>query len=260
MMAQDVPAEQLDSRMTQWVASGHPDYYHQRVAALLGAPVRADSGVPSNLALTAAPEVQQAAAEIAPPPAPAPMAELPPVEQAVAAAPESSPAPVSEYLPALSGSTGPAFAIPGAAPAPAPSPRSLAAFDEFTRPVQSTLKVAPKAAPARAAFQPTAGGNHVVQLGSFSSEQNARRAWAILVARNPELKNSRMVITPAVVNGRNFWRVAAASYDNSGARGLCSSVKVRGGACFAYATSGPLQNMAMARTALRSGGGLALAR
>lgn len=276
MMAQDVPAEQLDARMTQWVASGHPDYYLQRVAALLGAPVRGDTGMPAALALNAAPEVQQAALEApaAPVPAPAPVAELPPVEQApvapqFAAAPAPAPAPaqapVADYLPALSASTGPSFAAPVAASAPAPAParHGLAGFEEFTRPVASTLKAptAPKAAPARAAhaaFQPSSGGDHVVQLGSFSSEANARRAWSLFVARNPELKNSRMVITPAQVNGRNFWRVAAASYDRSSAQGLCSTVQSRGGACFAYATSGPRQNLAMARTALGSGNRLAV--
>ncbi|MFT4025899.1 MAG: SPOR domain-containing protein [Novosphingobium sp.] len=262
MMAQDVPAEQLDSRMTQWVVSGHPDYYQQRVAALLGAPVRADPGMPAGLALNAAPAVRQAAVEA--PSAPAPAAELPPVEQALAAAPApvpaAAPAPVSDYLPAQSATTAPAFAAPVAAPAP----HSLAGFEEFARPVASTLNApAPRAAAARAsrvAALPTAGGDHVIQLGSFSSEANARRAWNILVARNPELKHSRMVITPAQVNGRNFWRVAAASYDRSSARGLCSTVRSRGGACFAYAASGAQQNLAMARTRLRSGGGLALAR
>ena len=76
-----------------------------------------------------------------------------------------------------------------------------------------------------------------MQLGSFSSPQGARRAWGIFAARNPELKNTRMTITPAVVRGKNFWRVAAAGLDAGGASGLCSSVKTRGGVCFAYAGS-----------------------
>jgi hypothetical protein len=168
-----------------------------------------------------------------------------------------------------------------AAPAAAPvaDSRSLAAFDEFARPTNSVLAARPARAPrahdaaghiaanhvavghaGRLAVRPVEGGNHVVQLGSFSSEQNARRAWNVFVARNAELKGARMVITPATVNGRNFWRVAAASFDTSGAQGLCFSVKARGGACFAYATSGPRQNLLMARTEARSGGRLALAQ
>jgi hypothetical protein len=38
-----------------------------------------------------------------------------------------------------------------------------------------------------------------------------------------------------VVHGRNFWRVAAAGFNAGGASGMCSSVKARGGVCFAYA-------------------------
>jgi hypothetical protein len=86
-----------------------------------------------------------------------------------------------------------------------------------------------------AAAAPAAAGSHLVQLGSFSSQQGARRAWGILAARNPELKNTRMTITPAVVHGKNFWRVAAAGLNSGGASGLCSTVKTRGGVCFAYA-------------------------
>lgn len=279
MMTQDVPGDQLNARLTQWAASGRPALYQERVAALLGAPFRSDSGQPANLALNAAPASAQAAAEVpAPVAAPAPTAELPAVEQAYAPPPASAPAsapapaPQAETLQAFSTSSGTMLAVPAeAAPVAAPvnNPRSLAAFDEFARPTTSMLATRTvKAAPVRVAatrsahvaVRPSEGGNHVVQLGAFSSEQNAHRAWNVLVSRNPELKSARMVITPALVNGRNFWRVAAASYDNSSAHGLCSSVKARGGACFAYATSGPRQNLLMARTETRSGNRLALAQ
>lgn len=279
MMTQDVPGDQLNARLTQWAASGQPALYHERVAALVGAPVRSDSGQPASLALNAAPGTAQAATALpAPAAAPAPVAELPAVEQAYApaAAPAPTPASQAETLQAYSTPSGSMLAAPAEAEpvaAPVNNPRSLAAFDEFARPTASMLATRTvKAAPAhvaaghvaanrsaRVAVRPSQGGNHVVQLGSFSSEQNARRAWNVFVARNAELKSARMVITPALVNGRNFWRVAAASYDNSSANGLCSSVKARGGACFAYATSGPRQNLLMARTETGSGNRLALA-
>lgn len=264
MMAQDVPAEQLNARLTQWAVSSRPELAQQRVATLLGAPLRADTGMPQALALNGAPAAVEAPVQTAAaaPAASAPVTELPPVDQAsaFAAAPVEAPAPV------VAGSTlAPAFA---AAPAPAPQTNSLAAFDEFARPVSSTLK-APQghssavrsAAPRQArAVAVSAQGSHVVQLGSFSSEQNARRAWTVFTSRNPELAKARMVITQAEVNGRTFWRVAAASYERSAAQGLCSSVKARGGACFAYATSGPQANQLMARTEVRLGRNLALAR
>lgn len=282
MMTQDVPGDQLDARLTQWAASGRPDMHQQRVAALLGAPVRSDAGMPGSLALNGAPAPVQVAAEAPAAPAPAPAAELPPVDQAfAAAAPAPAPAPASVAAPASVEEYVPALAAPASvplaaepAPAPAPNTRSLAAFDEFARPVSTRLEAEPAARPARAApvraprhaaaaaaaFAPVQGGSHVVQLGSFSSEANARRAWGVFTARNPELKSARMVITPALVNGRNFWRVAAASYDPSAAQGLCASVKARGGVCFAYTTTGPRANLLMARTELRSGERLALAR
>lgn len=277
MMSQDVPAEQLDARLTQWAMSNRPELFQQRVAALLGAPLRADPGLPQNLALNAAPAREEAPVQTAaalPQPAPLPAAELPPVEPApaFAAAPAAVPAPVSASTAEISSfvSSSSQALAPLAAPEPAPVPHrnSLAAFDEFARPVSSTLKVAeahpatvrPARAPRVAAAATSAHGNHVVQLGSFSSEQNARRAWTVFTARNPELANARMVITQASVNGRTFWRVAAASFEGSAARGLCSSVKSRGGACFAYATSGPRANLLMARTEVRSGRNLALAQ
>lgn len=261
MMAQDVPAEQLDARLTQWAISSRPELAYQRVATLLGAPLRADTGMPQHLALNAAPAQAEAPVQTV---AVAPAAELPPVEQASAFA--AAPAPVAEPAPVLSAST----------LAPAPQSNSLAAFDEFARPVSSTL-IAPQsraaARPAsvraaaarpvratRADFAVADSGTHVVQLGSFSTEQNARRAWTVFTARNPELTKARMVITQANVNGRTFWRVAAASYEGSTARGLCSSVKARGGACFAYASTGRQANQLMARTEVRSGRNLALAR
>ena len=271
MMTQDVPGDQLNARLTQWAASSQPAMYQQRVAALIGAPVREDSGQPSALALNGVPAAAQAAAEAsAPVAAPAPVAELPAVEQNAYAAPSAPapvPAPQAEPLQAFSASSGTILDVPAAAEAATAAPvshtRSLAAFDEFARPTASMLATRPAraarvATPAtriavRPAVHPVAGGNHVVQLGSFSSEGNARRAWNVFVARNPELKSARMVITPAFVNGRNFWRVAAASYDGSAAQGVCASVKARGGACFAYAANGPRQNLLMARTEVRPG-------
>lgn len=266
MMSQDVPAEQLDARLTQWAVSSRPELAQQRVATLLGAPLRADTGMPQALALNGAPAAVEAPVQTAAaaPAAPAPVAELPPVEQASNFA--AAPAPVDAPAPVVAGSTlAPTFA---AAPVPAPQTNSLAAFDEFTRPVSSTLKapeakpaaVRPARAPRAVAVAVSAQGSHVIQLGSFSSEQNARRAWTVFTSRNPELAKARMVITQAEVNGRTFWRVAAASYERSAAQGLCSSVKARGGACFAYATSGAHANQLMARTEVRSGRNLALAR
>jgi uncharacterized protein YfiM (DUF2279 family) len=123
-----------------------------------------------------------------------------------------------------------------------PSDGLASAFADISRPAPVAEPAPVFAQPRRetqastAPLRPSADGKHSVQLGSFSSPQGARRAWGIFVARNPELKNYKMVITHAVVHGKDFWRVAAAGFDRAEARGMCSTVKTRGGGCFAYAT------------------------
>lgn len=237
MAAQDVPAGELDARLSKWAANARPEDSHARVAALLSVPVRADSGQPAQLALNASPAVEQMASEAA-------ASELVPVQAAPAPAPAM--AAIDPSWPA--------------APAPVAAPMAEPQFvsDPVVQPARvASASPAKVAAPARAARAPVravprradgapvearavaAGGSHLVQLGSFSSEQGARRAWGIFAAKNPELKNFRMTITPATVRGRAFWRVAAAGLDAGGASGLCSSVRTRGGACFAYAASNP---------------------
>jgi tetratricopeptide (TPR) repeat protein len=251
MMEQDVPADLIEARISQWALQGKAEDYQKRVAALLGAPVRSDPGLPQNLALGDTAPVEQIASEAtaqagsqtayaAPAALPAATAsELPAaaepraavpavaVSQPVAAeattfTPVTQSAPVVQSIPASNFSS--AFAD-----TPAPARLAPATSQRAPRTVRVVLP----------ASKPYAlkSGSHLVQLGSFASAQGARRGWGILTARNPELRNYRMVITPAVVNGRNYWRVAAAGFNASGASGMCSTVRNHGGACFAYAAT-----------------------
>jgi Flp pilus assembly protein TadD len=250
MAAQDVPADKIDARISEWAASAQPEAGRQRVATLLNVPMRTDPGQPAALALSNTPSAEQLAAEagaLRPEPQAVAAAELPPVDGApepvVAMASYAPPAPVAaapvsfEAQPVVQATprSAPARVVAAARPAPA---RTAAAHVAPVRVAAATPAAKPRsAAPAVrvAAAAPAAAGSHLVQLGSFSSQQGARRAWGILAARNPELKNTRMTITPAVVHGKNFWRVAAAGLNSGGASGLCSTVKTRGGVCFAYA-------------------------
>jgi Flp pilus assembly protein TadD len=266
MMMQDVPAGEIDARISDWAAKTRPEDYQVRVAGLLNAPVRSDPGQPARLALNTSPVTEQLAAQTAAvepvqqvavvAPA-APVAELPPVAPAqlvaalasytpVAAATAAEPAPVSAPSKFAA-----AFAEPAAAPAPTPVvDGSGMAF--ISQPVVQAIPArqyrAPRAvavAPVRATTRrvayaapiPTnAPGTHMVQLGSFFTEQGARRAWGIYTAKNPELRGFRMTITQAQVRGKTYFRVAAAGINGSqGAWGLCSTVKARGMGCFAYA-------------------------
>ncbi|HQV03112.1 MULTISPECIES: tetratricopeptide repeat protein [unclassified Novosphingobium] len=263
MAAQDVPADKLDARISSWASRSRPEDGRVRVAGLLGAPVRADQGMPAQLALNASPDQEQLAAETGAQRAPAPtfaangelpaananpteLAQYQPVSAPVAEAAPAEPVPARSFAATFS-------ETPVVQPIPASLPdRSVAPkAKKPARAVAAQVAVAP-AAPAahrpglrpRRAAAPVIGkgSSHAVQLGSFSSEQGARRAWGYYAARNAELRNFRMNITPATVRGKKFWRVAAVGLDGNGAGGLCSKVKSRGGVCFAYATTGRAAN------------------
>jgi len=84
-----------------------------------------------------------------------------------------------------------------------------------------------------------AAGSHLVQLGSYDSKIEAQRGWKVLSAKFPQLKGHAPVISEAVVNGRTFWRVAAAGFGPKSARSMCGTVKSAGRGCFAYAATTP---------------------
>lgn len=102
--------------------------------------------------------------------------------------------------------------------------------------------IAPRdAEPSPVAALAMADGTHLVQLGSFSSEQGARRAWGIYVSRYPELSGHDMVITEAMVRGKRYFRVSAAGFDRANSRSMCSAVSTRGGdGCISWAANAPL--------------------
>jgi Flp pilus assembly protein TadD len=249
-MAQDVPADKINDRIGEWAMIAQPEDVQKRVASLLGVPAGVpDAGQPQALALGGAqPARQLAAAAVPAPAAPATSAELPPVDQTPAAV--SMPVPVDARVAAPAGPAPSAASVTSALASqpernflvrPVDKPVSASAFDAAphaaTRPApHSRLAVAAEQV-FTARSSTGHASTHLVQLGSFLSEANARRAWGIFTAHDAELRNYRLTITPAVVNGRNFWRVAAGGLDGNGARHLCSDVRSRGGACFAYAAN-----------------------
>lgn len=85
-------------------------------------------------------------------------------------------------------------------------------------------------APATAAQPGAAGG--LVQLGAFSSERAARRAFADLAARHPELKDVRPEISPvAPGDGRTLWRLRARLEAGTAPGSFCDRLRVAGDAC-----------------------------
>jgi tetratricopeptide (TPR) repeat protein len=271
MVEQDIPADQVDQRISDWAMQGRAEDSQKRIASLLGAPVRSDPGLPLNLALGNSATVEQLAAE-ATATQPQPMQQPPafahgelPAAGEETASNTIAPPPVAAVgnVSAVQVAASPAYVPPTYATPAAPTvpvvtstavvqPTETSAFanafDSSRAQVSASAPAADWRTPVKAqrtvrvvlpAARPmvTHNGSHLVQLGSFSSPEGARRGWGILASRNAQLREYRMVITPAVVNGKNFWRVAAAGFDSGTALGMCSSVKHRGGVCFAYAAT-----------------------
>ncbi|UAB79038.1 SPOR domain-containing protein [Erythrobacter sp. SCSIO 43205] len=271
MAAEDVPADQLDARLSDWAASARPEDHMLRVSTLLGLKPVNDAGQPQHLALANFPafadtvaEVEQlASAEPAPVAAPKAAANPAPVK-ASAPAPRESEAMamgLADYDGVTGGDRAPTPAR-AAAPAPAPSvaavaPKPAARRFVSNEVVQATPKpaaapapraAAPKPAPTRTAPTRTAQASapktgaadtHLIQLGAFNSREVAEAKWKEFQRRYPALRGHDAVFTEAEVNGRTFFRVAAAGFGARDARSVCGSVKRSGGGCFAYAKSSP---------------------
>ena len=245
MAAQDVPADQVGDRMQEWATMAQPEAWQHRVAALLGAPTGvADTGQPTRLALANSPGVEQLAVEASTLAAPAQpktaateqLNELPPL---AAAAPASL---AYQNYPARSTERSGDFQSAFTALAPSGSPIAQDAARFVQKPVVQSVAMRQDAAPksAYASTAKTSDGSHLIQLGSFSSEQGARRALGIYVKRYPELASHEMIVTEALVKGKHFWRVSAAGYDRSSSQAMCGRVKSGGNGCLAYAENHPL--------------------
>ncbi|MEM1194717.1 MAG: SPOR domain-containing protein [Pseudomonadota bacterium] len=268
MAAEDVPADKLDARLSDWAQKARPEDHMVRVSTLLGIQPVSDGGLPTRLALANFPSAKDmvAEAEAAKPvdKAPAQVAKAPgSVTQAEAIAFKrdaqgtgvKSVDPTAERVAAAPKKP---VATPISAPVAKPSPKP-AAPRFVSRPVTQQLPQpsaatsAPKPAAKRVAQAPTpaqtapaqakapapAGDTHMVQLGSYVSEAEAKRGWTTLKGKFPQLAKHDVVITKAEVKGKTYYRVAAAGFGRQGAAQLCSTVKSAGRGCFAYSKNNP---------------------
>ncbi|CDO38277.1 lipopolysaccharide assembly protein LapB [Novosphingobium sp. KN65.2] len=247
---QDVPADQLDARLSDWASKARPDASRARVAGLLGAPLRADPGQPTALALGNKEDAARLARTDIPTPAfgQAPAGELPPVktgESFWGGSDQADPAPAPAARPVERASLAAVNEVVEQHVETGPSNRFVAkpviqkvakseSNFQATFERMSTEKIAQ---PEKAKSSRTEIQTHLVQLGSFQSREGAERAWGIFVKRNPSLKDHTMRITEAVVNGARYYRVAAEGFDRASAHSLCSSVRNRGDGCLAYSES-----------------------
>ncbi|PNU02992.1 tetratricopeptide repeat protein [Novosphingobium guangzhouense] len=227
--SQDVTGEELDARLQDWASKAGAQQGRARVAGLLGTPLRADQGQPAALALNGidhTPRAMMAAAEPV-----APLAELPAVEEA-ASTPAAAPVLAEAVTPVVPDPVVPAPAMQEEAPRRSIERAFAGSIARVQKPQPQPVKAVAKAAPKVAS--PVQTGSHLVQLGSFSTMEGARRAWTIFQRRDPSLRDHALRITEADVNGRRYYRVAAEGFARGPAQSLCSTVKGRGGECLAY--------------------------
>lgn len=259
MVAEDVPADMVADRISEWAQVAAPEDFQRRVASLLQVDPVIDSGQPTYLALGNFPSQGQMVAEASVDAQGPEIAAVEDTQLALAAPVEApaepvAPAPAPERKPAQNFAI--AFAQPEQA-APSKSttaPRERVAAGEVVQPLPADYKPATTSKPApsssrfasnssqrrMAATSDSSDGTHLVQLGSFSNRASADRAWTIYQKRYPELSGRDVVITEAVVRGKTYFRVAAAGYGARSAAAMCSSVKAGGKGCIAYAESHPL--------------------
>ena len=115
------------------------------------------------------------------------------------------------------------------------------------RPVAAKPQLAKPSAAFAAAFV-RKPGPYSVQLGSYASVAAANDAWTRFQKRHPELKGSDRAVTKAVVNGKTYYRVAAAGFARDSAASFCAGVRRAGGGCLAYATARTLPGAAPTST------------
>lgn len=267
MAAEDVPADQLDARLSDWAATARPEDYQLRVSNLLNIKPAIDDGQPQYLALANFPsqpmlvaEAQGGAAdevnvELAAAPSDSEAmafglrdidtvyvsdnGSVESVEPGVAKpdpvrVAQAAPAPVSTPVRAAPRFVSNAIVqnVP-ATPARAAAPQRVASAE------RATARAAAPASQPSANVATGSADTHLVQLGSFESRAVAEGKWREFQSRFTQLKSHDVVITEARVNGRTFYRVAAAGFTNSSARAMCGSVKSAGRGCFAYAKTNP---------------------
>jgi tetratricopeptide (TPR) repeat protein len=300
MMAEDVPADQIDARLSEWAADSKPEDAMKRVAKLLGVSP-APGGQPRALALVNFPSQEALVAEAATQAdtftareldegdlaeaQPTQTEELtfaiggaggvdsdfetidptvanilratsartasvpvPTVADATASAPVSAPAQVAA---SGSGSGYVSRPVVQTLPSQGTAPRRVADAPAAPRPAakpavqpvaQPAAKPAPKPTQRTAAASPKsdkAANTHLVQLGSYSTREEAKRGWAALQSKFPQLREHDLVITKAQVNGKIYYRVAAAGFGPRSAQSMCSTIKSGSRSCFAYAASNP---------------------
>jgi Flp pilus assembly protein TadD len=265
--AQDVPPEQLDSRIQQWMAMATPSRPSDQVAALTGVQPSVDPGQPQRLALKSTPDSERYAELMVPKqpqPQPQQQAQIPAVAPPALPDPQpQQPASVAEAAP-LPPVDAPAPVVAEAArsllqPAPRPDVEEPAAKPEapvvhavapkpvpdlptrFDAPPQPAAFVAISDTVRQAAkrVRSTGHSNSVVQLGAYSSPQRVTVAWNQITKRYPALAGYTPMRARFDGPKGTVWRLSIKGFaSRDEASGRCELLQNRGGKCFVRTVAG----------------------
>ncbi|WP_439568039.1 SPOR domain-containing protein [Sphingopyxis sp.] len=107
---------------------------------------------------------------------------------------------------------------------PAPAPAAAKAPSKPAATAAKTPDAAPKAAPA-------ATGSAMIQLGAFSSDAAAAKAWTNLSKRFAYLADLNKSVSPAKVGDGTVYRLRVAAGTAANATNLCGKLRVAGENC-----------------------------
>ena len=216
--AQDVPADQLDGRMQQWLQLANPAKPGDQLAALIGVtPAASDPGEPTRLAL-AKPDTQVAQAAPAEQPAPqvaeATVPPIGPMEAAPGDAPVTSP----------EAPTAPSFTAEVTAPPPPP----------VARPARVVHAKLPKVAIRRAGKS-----GAVMQIGAYGNSQRVAAAWNAAARRYGALREYTPMSARFDSAKGPVYRLSVKGFATvNEANALCASLRRGGGTCFVRKVAG----------------------
>jgi len=263
MASQDLTGSEVSDNIVEWAKIARPDAYKERVASLLGVSPSNDSGQPVRLALDSRSNANiDLAANISsddelPAIGPAPKSI---VDTAVTAKEDdvkissvkSSAIPSSEVNSSNGNPSKISFAKEAAPLIKAPKgpskiasvkPKSKFVIEKSTskKPVaKKPVKLAlVDTKPRKTASRRLTGGAYLVQLGAFSSEQNAQRAWGELQTQHKVLAPFQSTSSTVNSNGRKLYRLSAMGFGNKdAATSVCDDIKSKGGSCIVRKNTG----------------------
>jgi Flp pilus assembly protein TadD len=237
--AQDVPANQLDARLQQWMQLAKPTHAADQVAALTGVtPAATDPGQPVRLALQQT-DALLAEAVAAPVALPAPVETAAVPQVAEAAAKTLAPAPPPADPVRVAAAPEPVAPVAVAAAIAPEAPAAFVAMTAKFAPAPKPAKLRRAAAPMRPAALRLAGKGPVMQLGAYKSPQYVTAAWSQLTRKYPALRAYLPLRARFDSPRGTFYRLSVQGFANQReALTRCQLLKSRGGNCFVRGFAG----------------------